>query len=680
MLFSAHKHLWPVVLLAGLLAGGPAPAAATSGVEDGAGFFSADAVQKARDGIKEIKDQFNKDLLIQTFKTIPAERKEGQNLQGEARQQFYKKWVDDRIKETNLHGVYVLITRSPGRVEVGVSEDTLKRGFPVADRDRLSKLLLAKFQAKEYDAGLLDGVRLVHDTLAKNLPARLPSPVVNAVKDYGGFFTPEAVQKADAELKEINSRTKKNIIFETFKKAPAADVQRIEDMTARQRDNYFAGWMKSRVQGIRFDVYVLITRDPGHLQIALGPDVEQKVFTAKDRDQLKNILLAKFKDKEYDQGLSAAIDDIRKTLDAHLGSATPSPRPMPTARATNRTSATAPTTAPAGTTARGPATAAETKKMAPATHADTQKAGVAAIGGGGDNQQTSGWGGFKPIWILWIVLGLLGLWILYGIIRGLTHRRQTGPAGGYPPPGYGPGAGQPTGMVPTQYGGAPGQQVGPHYAGGQPPPGYAAGYGPGQPPAGYGYGPGAPYGGGGGGRTGGFLTGMLGGMFGAAAGNWVYDSFLRSPHSQPSGGFGPQAYGGEPHQHVNPPPTADPSAGAAAGAGAGGFSSTGGDFDASSGQPVETSGGDFDAGDNQPDTSGGDFGTDATPAEGGADGDFGNGADTGSGGDFGGDADSGSDGGFGGDDTSGGDFGGDSGGGDSGGDFGGGGDAGGGDF
>ena len=668
MLFSVRTSLWPVVLFGWLVAAGVS-SAATSGVEDGASFFGAEAVQKAQNQIKEIKSQLNKDVLIETFKTVPADRQAGQNLQGEeARRRFFRKWVDDRIRETQLHGVCVLITRSPGHVEVGVSEDTLKKGFTADDRNKLGKLLLERFEAKKFDEGLLDGVRLVQDTLARNLP------VVNVVKDYGGFFKPEAVQKANAELKEINTKTRKNIIFETFKKVPAKDAQRIADTNPQDRREYFARWMRSRVQGIPFDIYVLITKEPGHVQIAIGPEAEKRAFTARDRDELDKVLLGKLKTKEYDQGLSDALGYIRKTLYSHLDIASTPPKPIATAPATARTDS-----AGAAPTAKvAPTTSADTRRVVPttaeaggsarvhpATNADTQKAaGAAGAADGGDNPPASK-GGFNLMWILWIVLGLLGLWILYGIVRGLTHRPQVGPAGGYPAPGQAYGAA--TGQRPP----LPGQQVGPHYAAGQPMPpgaaGYAPGYGPGQPMGGYG--PGMPYGGGGGGG-GGFLTGMLGGLFGAAAGNWVYDSFFRGSHSQPAGGFGQRAYGGEPNQYGNAPPAGGSTVGPAAGAAAGGFSSTGSDFDASSGQPVETSGGDFDAGDNQGDTgAGGDFGADEN---------------TGSGGDFGGDAgaDSGGGGDFGGDDSSGGDFGGDAGGGDfggdAGGDFGGGGgDAGG---
>jgi hypothetical protein len=208
-------------------------------------------------------------------------------------------------------------------------------------------------------------------------------------------------------------------------------------------------------------------------------------------------------------------------------------------------------------------------------------------------------------WLRWVLIGaavLLGIWILMAVLRGLAAA-----AGG----------------------GGGGRGVG---------------------------------GGGGGGGGGGFLGGMLGGLFGAAAGNWLYDSFARGGHSsrEPS-----QAFGG-PAQNQGMAPT-EPGAGDFSGdAGSGGdFGDSGGD-DAGGGKSGgDDTGGDDTGGDDTggDDAGGGDFGGDDT-----------GGGDTGGGGDFEGDDAGGGD--FGGDDTGGGD----SGGGDfGGGDSGGGGDGGGGD-
>jgi hypothetical protein len=120
-------------------------------------------------------------------------------------------------------------------------------------------------------------------------------------------------------------------------------------------------------------------------------------------------------------------------------------------------------------------------------------------------------------------------------------------------------------------------------------------------PGGGGYGPG--YGGGGGGG-GGFMTSLLGGMFGAVAGNWMYNSFFGGgSHMGGGGGFGNSGSVGGTDSSSQPDTD---------------YSGTGGDFGGDDGGGG--GGGDFGGGDAG---GGGDFG--------GGGGDFGGG-----GGDFGG--------------------------------------------
>jgi uncharacterized protein len=139
----------------------------------------------------------------------------------------------------------------------------------------------------------------------------------------------------------------------------------------------------------------------------------------------------------------------------------------------------------------------------------------------------------------WLCMGaavLLVVWVIVAIIRAVSGPR----------PGYGPGPG------------------GPGY-------GAAGGYGPG-------------YGGGGGG---GFFSSMMGGLFGAAAGNWIFNNWFGGHQSSPSnfGGGAPTdagpdytASGGD---WGNAAPPADDGGGAAGGDwgdNGGGGGDTGGDW------------------------------------------------------------------------------------------------------
>lgn len=218
---------------------------------------------------------------------------------------------------------------------------------------------------------------------------------------------------------------------------------------------------------------------------------------------------------------------------------------------------------------------ANQKKIAPPSIA-VPSTPAEPVAGSTDRHEHSDGGGIMG-WLCPLLGALLVGWVVIALIRAFIG------AGRPPQPGYGPTAG-------------------PSYGGGYGAPGYGGG---------------------------GFMSNMLGGMFGAVAGNWMYDSFFRGSHGH-GPDFGGGAYGAEPSGR-----RFDPMGGDDAGRpSTGGDGGQGGDFGGDGGQ-----GGDF--GDAGGDYGGGDFGG----------GDFG-GGDIG-GGDFGG-GDFGGD--FGGGDFGGGDY------------------------
>jgi uncharacterized protein len=190
-------------------------------------------------------------------------------------------------------------------------------------------------------------------------------------------------------------------------------------------------------------------------------------------------------------------------------------------------------------------------KTAPPAAAESNPAPAAA-----DNKPAAkaADGGYNVGGIICVALvAMLGLWLVFGLVRAFTRPHT-------PPPGYGQGAyGQP------------------------------GGYGPGG------------YGGGGGG----FMSGLMGGLFGAVAGNYLYNSFLGGSS------LGATDLGGA---------TGAEGGLADAGAGDGNY---GGDY----GGGTDAGGGDFGGG--YGDAGGGDFGGgygDAGGGDfGGGDGDFGGG-------------------------------------------------------
>ena len=149
-------------------------------VIDGGMFFSEEAVSEADDVIRSIKQAYDRDVVVDTYDSVPDELRD--DLARDGKEKFYEDWLNRRAKQLGVHGVFVLMTREPGRVQVGVDRPTRQRAFTVADREALREILAGAFRARQFDRGLLDGLRFVRGRMAENTSAeRGPTvPVLSA--------------------------------------------------------------------------------------------------------------------------------------------------------------------------------------------------------------------------------------------------------------------------------------------------------------------------------------------------------------------------------------------------------------------------------------------------------------------------------------------------------------------
>jgi uncharacterized protein len=344
--------------------------------------------------------------------------------------------------------------------------------------------------------------------------------VTPRVKDDAGYFSEATIKKANEEVSVIEHEFHKDLLIETFKAVPAGK----EELARGAQENaFFSQWARDRARDAGLNgIYVLITKSPKRVQVEIGNDTQKRAFPRHNRDELRDMLVTGFRTQQYDKSLLDAVQYVHRTLRQNLGALSTIPG----------------------------------ADRAPVRHAPAVAQGA------------------NVSWIIWLIVGVGGIWLLFAILRGIGHAI----GGGGPRYGGGPGPG---------YGGGPG-------------PGYGGG----------------GYGGGGGG--GGFMSGMLGGLFGAAAGNWMYDSFLRGGHS---GGGG---YMNEQNQQFD-------NSGSSGGVDTD-YSGSGGSFDDNaSADSRNLGGGDFFGGGG--DSGGGDFGGGGGGGDFGG-GDFGGGDTGGSGGDF----------------------------------------------
>jgi len=129
-------------------------------VSDQAGFFSAEAVQQANQKISVLQNKYKKDVLIETFQTVPTEKRG--DYSPARKNQFFANWLRERAQAAGVNGIHILITRDPSHLQVGVAGKAAQQGFGPDDRDRVRDSMLQHFRKKEYDQGL----RAALDTIA----------------------------------------------------------------------------------------------------------------------------------------------------------------------------------------------------------------------------------------------------------------------------------------------------------------------------------------------------------------------------------------------------------------------------------------------------------------------------------------------------------------------------------
>src|SRR5262245_64272980 len=97
----------PALMIGWLATSGPARADVT----DKGDFFSPEAVARANKRIDKVKEETKRDLVIETFKEIPEERKK--DFDEKKKAEFFHRWARERAKDLKLTGVYILLCKEP---------------------------------------------------------------------------------------------------------------------------------------------------------------------------------------------------------------------------------------------------------------------------------------------------------------------------------------------------------------------------------------------------------------------------------------------------------------------------------------------------------------------------------------------------------------------------------------
>ena len=134
-------------------------------VLDGGGFFSADALARANQTIRQIEQKTGREIRIETFATVPADKVEAvAKMDKSQREAFFKQWQHDRTEATKSRGVFVLICKTPSHLRLWAGTPIQHAGFGATQAQTVRETLLTGFKAKEYDKTLTDVVAQLSTT------------------------------------------------------------------------------------------------------------------------------------------------------------------------------------------------------------------------------------------------------------------------------------------------------------------------------------------------------------------------------------------------------------------------------------------------------------------------------------------------------------------------------------
>jgi hypothetical protein len=156
---------WPVVLFLLFAWVGPAePARAVfpPAIKDEGKLFSAETLDRANKKIHDIYRTFHNDVVIEALAKIPADLETKYKEDG--RQKFFSEWADRRVDELGVNGLYILIVKEPGHIQVSIDMRTRAKAFTPSDRRKLIDKMLGAFKEKKLDEGLLTGLDFVEST------------------------------------------------------------------------------------------------------------------------------------------------------------------------------------------------------------------------------------------------------------------------------------------------------------------------------------------------------------------------------------------------------------------------------------------------------------------------------------------------------------------------------------
>jgi uncharacterized membrane protein YgcG len=136
------------------------------------------------------------------------------------------------------------------------------------------------------------------------------------IADGAKFFKEETLAKANQKIRSIYEKYRVDVVVETFAAVPPEIEKKYKEAESKE---LFVQWARERAEKLGVHgVYILVCRKPAHLHFHIDPETRKKAITFKDRDRIAGRMLEQFREREFDEGLLAALDQIAATLKNNL--------------------------------------------------------------------------------------------------------------------------------------------------------------------------------------------------------------------------------------------------------------------------------------------------------------------------------------------------------------------------
>ena len=146
----------------------------------------------------------------------------------------------------------------------------------------------------------------------------LVAPIARAnqgIFDTAHFFSGPALKQANDEIYQLKQATGYDLLVQTWPAIPANLQDRFSSMSA---DSFYDQWIIAQAERLNVKgVFILIVKDPAHLQVGVGGQTSRTVFFPSDREQLSQQLVADFKNHNFDGGLTTAVQTVDQTIRSH---------------------------------------------------------------------------------------------------------------------------------------------------------------------------------------------------------------------------------------------------------------------------------------------------------------------------------------------------------------------------